>query len=84
VYTVLGRAEPALHHARRCLELCEDHGIGDWDLAFAHEALARSYAIAGQAAEASRHEALAREAAEAIADAEDREHLEEALETIPR
>jgi hypothetical protein len=84
VYTVLGRAEPALHHARRCLELCDDHGIGDWDLAFAHEALARSYAIAGQAAEASRHEALAREAAEAIADAEDREHLEEALETIPR
>ena len=23
VYVVLGRAEPALHHARRCLELCE-------------------------------------------------------------
>jgi hypothetical protein len=84
VYTVLGRAEPALHHARRCLELCEEHGIGDWDLAFAHEALARAYATAGRAEDAGRHELLAREAVGQIADEEDREHLLEALETLPR
>jgi hypothetical protein len=41
VYAVLGRGEPALWHARRCLEMCEANGIGDWDLAFAYEALAR-------------------------------------------
>ena len=40
VYAVLGRAEPALWHARRCLGFCEREGIGDWDLAFAYEALA--------------------------------------------
>src|SRR5579872_350316 len=42
VYTLLGRTEPALYHARRCLEICEQHGIGDFDIAFAHEALARA------------------------------------------
>ncbi len=47
VYTVLGRAEPALHHARRVLDLCQENGVGDWDLAFAYEALARAHAIAG-------------------------------------
>jgi hypothetical protein len=84
VYTVLGRAEPALHHARRCLELCEEHGIGDWDLAFAHEALARAYGIAGRPEDARRHETLAREAVAQVADDEDREHVLEALETLPR
>ena len=84
VYAVLGRGEPAIHHARRCLELCEEHGIGDWDLAFAYEALARAHAVAGETEEAARHESLARDAAGQIEDEEDREHLEEALETIPR
>src|SRR5205085_2370588 len=46
VYAVLGRGEPALWHARRCLELCDRHSIGDFDLAFAYEALARAHAVA--------------------------------------
>jgi hypothetical protein len=50
VYAVLGRAEPALHHARRCLEICREEGIGDFDLAFAHEALARANRVAGDRA----------------------------------
>jgi hypothetical protein len=41
VYAVLGRPEPALHHARRVVQICERNGIGDWDLAFSHEAVAR-------------------------------------------
>src|SRR5262245_66256391 len=36
VYTVLGRSEPAIWHALRCLEHCEQNGIGDWDLAYAY------------------------------------------------
>jgi hypothetical protein len=32
------------------LELCQEHGIGDWDLAFAHEALARASAVDGDRA----------------------------------
>jgi hypothetical protein len=82
VYVVLGRAEPAIHHALRCLELCEEHGIGDWDLAYAHEALARAYALAGDADQAARHERLAREAGDAIADPEDREHFDEDWATL--
>lgn len=82
VYVVLGRAEPALHHARRCLELCEEHGIGDWDLAYAHEALARAHALAGNEDAAARHKRLAREAGDAIADAEDRAHFDDDWATL--
>src|SRR5256885_17212243 len=41
VYAVLGRAEPALHHARRCLEICQANDMGGFDLGFPHAALAR-------------------------------------------
>ncbi len=41
VYTVLNRPEPAHYHALRSLEICLAHKIGDFDLAYAYEALAR-------------------------------------------
>ena len=82
VYTVLGRGEPAIHHAQRCLALCDEHGLGDWDLAYAYEALARAHGVAGEADEAVRYRGLAREAGEAIRDPEDREHFEEDLATL--
>jgi hypothetical protein len=82
VYAVLRRAEPALWHARRCLEICEQHGIGDWDLGFAYEALARGHAVAGDAAERDRYLELACAAAGEIAEDEDRELLLADLETI--
>jgi tetratricopeptide (TPR) repeat protein len=83
VYAVLGRAEPALHHARRVLELCQQNGIGDWDLAFAYEALARAYAVAGDAGQAREFTDRALAAAEDIADSEDRDLVLADLETIP-
>lgn len=83
VYAVVGRAEPALHHAARCLELCEEHSVGDFDLAYAYEALARAHGIAGSSAEAERFAQLAREQAGLVADADDREHLLEDLATLP-
>lgn len=75
VYAVLGRAEPALNHAERCLAFAEDHAdnMDDWDLAFAYEALARAHRVAGDEPASSRYERLAREAAEQIEDAEDRQ-----------
>lgn len=86
VYCVLGRAEPALHHARRCFELCEANldNLEEWDLPFAHEALARAHAVAGNTSESQEHVAKARELAANIADPEDREHLEEALADLDR
>jgi hypothetical protein len=84
VYAVLGRPEPALHHARRCLELVrEADDREDWDEPFAHEALARAHAVAGDAAAARRSLEQARAGAERIADAEDRDLVLADLATIP-
>jgi DNA-binding transcriptional MerR regulator len=83
VYAVLGRGEPALHHATRVRELCEEHGIGDWDLAFAHEALARAHAVAGHLQAAGKALDDARGAAEQITTDEDRDLLLADLTTIP-
>jgi tetratricopeptide (TPR) repeat protein len=83
VYAVLGRAEPALHHARRVLDLCQENGIGDFDLAFAYEALARAHAVAGDAGQAREHTDQALAAAEDIADNDDRDLVLADLETIP-
>ena len=80
VYTVAGRREPAHTHAERCLELCELHGLGDWDLAFAYEALARSSRLAADADATRKFLELARSVE--IADDEDRELLESDLATI--
>ena len=84
VYTVLGRGEPAVHHAQRSLEWCEQHAdsLEDWDLPFAYEALARAHWVAGDEAEAGRYVGLARDSGAGIADPEDREHFEEALATL--
>jgi tetratricopeptide (TPR) repeat protein len=83
VYAVLGRAEPAQHHAGRALDLCRENGIGDWDLAFAYEALARAHAVAGNTAQAREYTDRALAAAEDIADDADRDLVLADLETIP-
>ncbi len=84
MYTVLGRAEPALQHAKRCLEICEAEpgALEDWDLPFAYEALARAYALAGDTAEMTRCLEQARSLGAAIVDEEDRAPLEADLATI--
>jgi hypothetical protein len=81
MYVVLGRPEPALWHAHRCLRWCEENGIGDWDLAYAFEALARASVAAGEPAAAAWRE-KARAAGDAIADPEDREHFDEDFATL--
>ena len=83
VYTVLNRAEAALHHARRCLELCGTNGIGDFDLAYAYEAMARALAIAGQTEAAAKYIALGKEAGERIAEADDKELFFGDLKSVP-
>lgn len=82
VYAVLGRAEPAHFHAQRSLDICLEYGIGDFDLAFAYEALARAAAVGLQASEHAKYLALAQQAAEHIADPEDKKLVLHDLETI--
>ncbi len=85
VYATLGRGEPALYHARRCLAYCEASpgDVEDWDLPYAYEALARAHLAAGDGAEAKRFAARARTHAEDVADPEDREHLDQDLASLP-
>jgi hypothetical protein len=82
VYAVVGRGEPALHHARACLATCEEAGLGDWVLAAAYEALARASVVAGDAGEARAWLGRARTAAAVIAEEEDREVIEADLASI--
>jgi hypothetical protein len=84
VYATLGRVEPALFHAERCLQLCQANEVEDWDLPFAYEALARAYAVAGDAKARERYQRLASEEGEKIADDEDRELLLKDLATLPK
>lgn len=82
VYSVLGRAEPAMHHARRCLESCEANPMEDWVLASAYEGLARASKVAGDVAGVERYTVLATEAMESIADEEDRQVIRNDLATL--
>jgi DNA-binding transcriptional MerR regulator len=82
VYAVLGRAEPALWHARRCVEINEAAGTADWDIASAYEAMARAHAVAGDLPAARDWAARARAACDVIADPADREVIEGDLATL--
>ena len=84
-YAVLGRGEPALHHARRCVAVLEAGGTGieAWDLAAAAEAMARSLAISGDLASAAEWKARAEEATKAIVGERDRKIIEGDLATLP-
>ncbi len=82
VYAVLKRAEPALYHAKRCLEICQQNDIGDFDLAFAYEAMARACALAGDATRHQEYLELARQAGGAIEEDENKEYFFSELETI--
>jgi hypothetical protein len=82
VYSILKRSEPALYHAKRCLEICEKNSIGDFDIAFAYEALARANAVAGQKAQCEENLKLAREAGQQIKKEEDKNYFLSELKTI--
>ena len=84
VYALLGRGEPALTHARRCLELVEANPdeTEPWDLPAAYEALARAHSVEGNAGEASRYVGLGREALAAVEDEEDRAHIAADLDSV--
>ena len=84
VYAVLGRPEPALHHARRCLELAgAEPGVADFDHAYAAEAMARALACAGDPGQAAGWHSRATAAGATIADDEDRKIFTEDLATGP-
>jgi len=75
VYSVLGRGEPAYYHAQRSLEICHENGIGDFDLAFAYEALARAASVSGDEQSMKEYLSQANAAGEKIAEQDDKEYF---------
>ncbi|MCK5832153.1 hypothetical protein KAH81_00625 [bacterium] len=71
VWSVLGKPESAVYHAERCWKFTKENDLQDFDLAYAHEALARAYACAGKKDEALKEFNKAETEAEKIADPED-------------
>jgi hypothetical protein len=82
VYSVLKRSEPAIYHAKRCLEICKTHNISDFDIAFAYEALARAYAVTESKAQCEENLRLARKAGMQIKKEEDRNYFLSEVKTI--
>jgi hypothetical protein len=85
VYAALGRGEPALWHARRCVAIVDD-AVADreaWDVPAAYEAMARASFAAGDAVAGSEWKARATEALAAIQEADDREQIEQDLASLP-
>ena len=62
----------AMLYAKSALAFVETNECEDWDLAFAHAAMAQASAIAGDKELHARHYALAKQRGEAIQDAESR------------
>ena len=82
VYSVLRRSEPALYHAELCLSICKENDIGDFDIAFAYEAMARAYAVAKDKSNAEKYITKAREAGEKIEDQGNKDYFLDELNTI--
>jgi uncharacterized protein YndB with AHSA1/START domain len=81
VHAMTGHGDTALRHAQRCLAKSEAAGLVDFDLGFAHEAMARSLACLGRVDEARRHLAIAETTP--IADPEDRAIFDSDLAAEP-
>jgi DNA-binding transcriptional MerR regulator len=85
-YATLGRGEPALWHARRCVEINEAlpaEARESWDLPAAYEAMARASLVAGDSASGALWKAKATTALADISDADDRMPIEQDLAMLP-
>lgn len=82
VYATVKMPESALFHARRSLAICVGSDLRDFDLAFAHEAMARAQKLCGLTDEANTSLQLAREAGNAIKDPGDQAYFFSELATI--
>lgn len=74
VHQLAGLAERSLHYADACMAQCQAYGLGDFDLAYAHEARARALHALGHTQEAEA--AFAQATAVPIADPDDKAVLD--------
>jgi hypothetical protein len=83
VYSVLSIAKQALIHARRSVEICEQNEIGDFDLVFAYEALARAAACSNDKELFTEYFQKALDANELVKDENDKQYCESELKAEP-
>ncbi len=84
VYSVVGRGEPAVHHARRCLSLAQQVEGEVWLLASAYEALSRAYGVSGDRAAAAEWRAKAEAQLELVTDLDERDIVARDIATLPQ
>ena len=82
VYAIVGRPEPALYHARRSLEICLVNHLGDFDLGFSYEALARAYGVMGDPVRRDEYISCARKSAALVAKESDKLWLLNNIDTV--
>jgi hypothetical protein len=75
VYSECGRGEPAIHHANNSLQICTQNKIGDFDLAFAYEALARAFMVSGDGLRSNEYKHQATQSSQAISKKEDKDYF---------
>ena len=73
VLSILEKRETALFHAKNTIALIEKHELKDFDLAYAYESLARSYAAIKNKDESKIWYKKAKQAGEMISDNKDKE-----------
>lgn len=81
VQLLVGQPEQSLRYADRCMSLCQEHGLDDFDLAYAYEARARALKALGDDAGAAHNMEQAK--AVPIANDEDRAILDADLAVAP-
>ncbi len=84
VYSILSMPESAIYHGNRCLALCIENNLGDFDSGFACEALARSYFLKNDREEYRDYLEKANGYAAKIKDPDDRKWLEINLRSIEK
>ncbi len=82
VYATLGFGVMAFKYAKRCLDLCEKHDLGDFDLAFAYEAMARACTVSGDIDKGYGYLSVAKSAGLEIKKEADRTYFYGELESI--
>ncbi|MAJ46118.1 MAG: hypothetical protein CBC35_02315 [Planctomycetes bacterium TMED75] len=82
VSAVLGYPESALRHAQATLALCDQYQLSEFDRAFAHEAMARAYAVASDPKGITTHVQYGLAAAEHVKSASEQEWVRRSLGSV--
>ena len=69
-------------HAKNCLRITEETGIGDFDLAFAYEVLAKAHAADGDTESCKKFKDLAQKATDEVNDDQDRKICQGEIDKI--